>query len=640
MRGLLTLWTLIACVSPIAAAAGEAKARLLLGFEDEQMAKIGRFDEKKGKRRWRAGGGYPCYLFGLNTDEKSQGKQSLRRGYEKGWAVGSLKSGKFQSNRPGVYRRAATLLRTSGWHSKALGSDWSGGQRLLVDVKSTGAAATLAIEVEDELAPLPLPRTYAVPKGRWVTLCYDLAAAGKAGLLDAGKITSLYVLLKRLEGPTSVYIDNVRLAGAGGKPALELVVDSSEWPRLPEPAADGAKTTRPKAPAAVTAKPDRSEIPGVEKPLALAGKGPAWGNSLHKVARGIGAFDNGRLVSVFMAPTGGLRCSSDGGRTWSGVDGEPSTVIATGNNTPNRHGFFCESTEVLAVYITHCAGGGSPTETYFRRVRFDGSKWHVGEASVVDRDVRHCPERYEAIRLADGRLWAAWDHYERTAGIPVRAKFSDDGGKTWQHGGRLGRVSPPLNLGSLPTLVSFGPDGAGIAYNWRAKHKVFFTRFDQEAFDKLHAEYLAQKGKGGVPWDRFATRSAWTPPEPLPKGEGVASALGTPDGRVFVAVRKPDCVLVWDGKAWTESLAGAAGILTRCGQRIVLVAKDKGGRKITVRVMSGDKWGPARTVAEEESAIKSLAVPRVSPPNFVPVAWSFTADKNAIRTLRVAIGTE
>ncbi len=634
IASLAAMWFLV-----LGLAAGGETTKLIMGFEDAEMEKAGRFDERKGKRRWRAGAGYPYFLYGLTAAEKSQGRQSLSRSYEKGWAVGSLKSGSYETKDPGVYRRAATVLRTLHWHPKALGTDWSGYGRLLIDVKSTGAELSLAVEVEDRRAPLPVRRTYSVPKGSWVTLAYDLAAAEKAGLLDIREIASLYVLVKRLEGATTVYLDNIRLATAGAK-APNLVVDTTAWPRLPAPVTVDGRTTRPQKLAAVTSKPDISAIPEDDKPATIMGKGPAWGNTLHKVSRGIGAFDNGRLVSVFMAPTGGLRRSVDGGRTWCGLDGKPWTVIATGNNTPNRHGFFCEPTEVLAVYITHCAGGGSPTETDFRRVAFDGTKWRAGKVSVVDRDVRHCPMQYEVIRLANGRLWAAWDHYQRLKGVPVRAKFSDDNGKTWQHGGRLGDVSPPLNLGSLPTLVSFGAGGAGgvgLVYNWRAKQKLYFTRFDQGAFDRLYAEYSAQDGAPKLPWDRFAARSAWTAPVALPKGETVVSAVGTPDGRVFVAVTKPSCILVRQGKTWTESLTGATGLLTRCGDKIALVAKDAEGRKITIRIMAKGKWKLPRTVVKEETVIKSLAVPRVSPPNFVPVGWSFTANKNAMRTLRIAL---
>ncbi len=611
----------------------EKGTRLLLGFEMDEYKKIADPWIRNEKPKWRVKAGYPYYLGSPSEAESSQGKHSRSKFMK--YEI-NLKPSTSEEPRRSVSLRSATILRTCGWHHLCFGRDWSEYAELWVDVKTT-SPAVIAIEVEDEASPIPLARTFQVPEGKWTTLKFDLAAAQKMRLLDLDKIVSIYFLCEKIAKGSRIYIDNIRLASPGAQARLTVIKDASPWQTPAEPPSKDGKTTRPEKVKPLELKSDRVPIPDHEKPVTIQGKSPAWGNALHKVPRGIGAFDNKHLSSIFMAPTGSMRVSADGGAVWRGFAGKAYTVAASGNNTPNRHGFFCGPNEALCAYITHCAGGGSPSNIWFRRVVFDGTKWTAEKARVIDPDVRHCPEWFEVIRLPNGRLWAAWDHYQRLKGITILARFSDDHGKTWQHGGKLGNVSPPLNLGSTPRLIAFGANEAGIAYSWRAGHKAYFTRFDQKAFDGMYEDYRKQKPEEKRPWDRFAQKSAWTEPQLLPKGQEVHSALGMPDGRVVAAVTKPAAVLVWDGSTWKESLSDSTGLLTRCGENVVLVCKDKTDRKIVFRVFRKGKWSALRTAVDEVGGVKSFAVPRVSPPNYVPLAWSIAADKNAIRALRLGI---
>jgi hypothetical protein len=620
----------------------EPGTKPLLSFEPDEIKRIAAPHVRKGKPQWRVRAGYP-YDLGprLNPEDASHGTQSLGRNYPATWWAGrSMINGPaFAAKRPGVYQRVANVFRTSGWHHLALGNDWSTHDRLWVDVRCGDAAATVTLQIEDDLSPAPVVRTYRVPKGGWRTLEYDLAGAEKAKLLDRDCIASLYVTVRDLDAATPVHIDHIRLATTDAKPKLNLLRDPSPWPALPEPPHADGRGTRPEPPRPPTVKPDRSPIPKDEKPVTLTGRGPAWGNALHKVPRGIAAFDNRHLASILMAPTAGLRISRDGGRSWSGLRDKPWTVLASGNNTPNRHGFFCTPTEALCLYITHCAGGGGRTETYFRRAAFDGTRWSPGPVRVVDRMARHCPVWYEINRLPNGRLWAAWDHYGRRHRVRIKALFSDDGGVTWQHGGALGFLDGNARLGSAPRLAAFGNDG--VMCLWRTgqgrSKRVLFSRFDQAAFDGMIAAYSEQDPDDKIAWDRFARTSAWTKAEPLPKGISVHSAVGTPDGKVYAAVSGPSAVLVWDGEKWTESLEGTSGLLTRCGEHIGLFYKADEGRRIRWRMLAEGNWSDARGAAEEAGGVKSIAVPRVSPPNFVPLAWSITEKAEVIRTVRVPV---
>ncbi|MGQ9663362.1 MAG: sialidase family protein, partial [Kiritimatiellia bacterium] len=566
-------------------AKGEDKARVrrLLGFEPEEIEAIANPHLRDGKPQWRLKAGYP-YDLGprLTQQDASEGRQALARSYQSRWEMDFLKSSEQRRREsPGVYSRVATLLRTSGWQHLCFGTNWTGFARLWFDAKTSDAAATLTLALRDEYCPLAISRTWELAPGKWVTLEFDLEGAASAGLLDLSCITDVRLMVQQIAGPTTIFVDNFRLATLGAPRSGDVLTDNSPWPVWPEPPEEEGRTTRPKVLSRVLKPSGPLGVPVGELPVTLKVSNVAWNDPLYKVPRGIAAVDAQRLISIFMGPVAGVRQSIDGGQRWTGLAGDTPTTIAAGVNTANRHGFFCSAEEILALYITHCAGGGSPTETYFRRVDFDGERWNVSDVSVVDSDVYHCPEWYEVIRLRDGRLWAAWDHYDRRHRVRIRAKFSDDNGRTWQHGGGRGYISDPVPLGSMPMLAAY--EEHGVMCLWRTgqdqSKRVVWSRFDQEKFDETYAAYKKQKPQCKVAWDRFA-ESAWTPPASLPVGQTLVSVVGTPEGCVFASVRAPDGVLIWDGARWSESLDACSGLLTYAGTKIVLFSLEGEGKLI------------------------------------------------------------
>ncbi|MFH0920154.1 MAG: T9SS type A sorting domain-containing protein, partial [Fibrobacterota bacterium] len=536
------------------------------------------------------------------------------------------------------------LIHTSGWHVQKMGANWSGYAKFWMDVKSTLATATITVQVEDNLTPHPrsMSRNIQVPAGEWVTVEYDLLTAENMKLLNRGNIASFYVVSTKIGNYTKIYIDNFRLAPEGIAAQFPIVRDTSAWAMLPEPPSSNNNTTRPQPLAPLTTTPDISAIPPEEQVHTITGNGDGgWSNTMHKQERGSSAFDNQHLVNVSTSGPMSIRVSNNGGSTWSGLSaGSNYTVIASGNNTPNRHSFSCSPTEVLGLYLTHCAGGGSPSDIYFRRIAFNGDSWTAENPVIIDYDVRHCPERFDIIRLPNGRIWATWGLYNRFAANSTIARFSDDGGLGWQQGGSNGNI--PDDAGSanehMPTLVAIGQDNVGcLWYKGQNADHVYFSTFNQQNFDDQYASFLQQNISDKIPWDRFAATSAWSVPGYLPQGKTLVSALGTLDGRVFAVVGTPDAILVWDGTAWTTSLSGQTGQLTRCGDSTLLVfwvSTDK--HSINYRYLQGNGWSEPQLAVTDTGSIKTIAIPRTSPGNFVPLQWSYTGENN-IRSYRMPL---
>jgi len=644
LAAFVVLGLLKAASAPPGVSTQQKGTKLLFGFEEDDFRKIGATRREDGV--WRADYGYPYDFHGLTGEDASQGRMSKVTRFRTGWVGGMLKA-RWAGKPPGDGRGyggwcrnkslyVGRMLLAYGWR-KRLERDWSGFPKLWMDVKSTDAPAVIEIQVEDDFTPTAMfmGRKFKIPAGKWVTLEYDLAGARDARVLDPARIACFYVLATKIQGPTNIFLDNIRLASAEAQARFPVVRDTSPWPKYPEPPGENGKTTRPRKPAPV--KIQWKAISREEKPAVITVKKPcSWGDNLRKQPRGIAAFGDRNMVLVSVSPSLNLRLSSDGGRTWKGIEGDDYTVLCKGNNSVNRHGFYCSPTEVLGLYTTTCSGGCLPTNTYFRRAFFDGETWKLQAPTVVDSDVRHCPNWYDVIRLPNGRLWACWDHLDRRGQVTIRTKFSDDDGLTWQHGGRLGTVCR-ARFRSLPTLAAYGEDGVAILWHRRDSKRIFFSRFNQGKFDKMYAAYLAQPPSQKQYWDRFATETAWTDPQPLPEGQRLSSVLGLPDGRIFAAVSRPAAILVWNGKTWKESLADCTGLLTRCGtDKIAVFYVSADGTRILYRLMAGAKWGAARTAFTEQSRIRTIAVPRVSPPDWVPVAWTLRANKHVIRVLRVS----
>jgi len=590
----------------------------------------------------------------LVKDEFSEGLVSASRILDStvaGWIAGYFKTNTTPYSE--IYRYGR-LIKTVGWpHGTYFGTDWSAYSRLWFDVKSSDDTAVIELHMEDSMTPYPyaVKRSYRIPAGTWVTCEYNLDSAKALHLLNSSGAVSLAVLVKKIGGSTKLYIDNFRLAPATGvTPAYTLVSDATPWPQLPEPPDNNGGTTRPTPLTPLSVLRDTSTLADNEPVKTIVGTTTGWNDAMKHDYRGMNAYDNTRLEMITGNPPLSFRASADACDTWrnvdlrapgvtDGSDAETYTRFASASTSCRKQGTTAYESEVLCAYMLQCSGQPSPSDLWFRRFTFDGTNWTMGPKIVMDQDIRYCPTP-KIMRSANGRIWAVWDHFTRYNNETVAAKFSDDNGLTWQHGGNNGKINSAGCTGMVyPDIADYGNDGAAIAwYHITQTKAVYFSCFQQPVFDAMYADYLAQSPSDKTPWDRFTTGSAWSTPVALPVGTDLKSMVGTPNGKVYLAVEIPDAVLEWDGANFTTSLDGVSGMLTRIkNTNNLMLFTVVGGTSIEYRTFNGTSWSTATPVATEASAIKTLCVPRVSPVNFVPIAWSYTTDPYNIRTLRVKV---
>ncbi|OGS36881.1 MAG: hypothetical protein A2293_08370 [Elusimicrobia bacterium RIFOXYB2_FULL_49_7] len=570
------------------------------------------------------------------------------------WVVGYFKTSTTPYSELYRYGR---LIKTVGWpHGTYFGTDWSSYSKLWFDVKSSDDTAIIELHLEDNMTPYPyaLKRSYRIPAGTWVTCEYNLDSADALHLFNPSNVVSIAVLVKKIGNNTKLYIDNFRLAPATGvTPDYMLIADATPWPQLPEPPDNNGGTTRPTPLIPLSVPRDTSTLADNEPVKTIVGTTASWNDAMKHDYRSINAYDNTRLEIITGNPPLSFRASADACDTWRNADLRAPGVtddlgtgtytrFASASTSCRKQGTTAYESEVLCAYMLQCSGQPSPSDLWFRRFTFDGTNWTMGPKIVMDKDIRYCPTP-KIVRSANGRIWAAWDHFTRYNNETVAAKFSDDNGLTWQHGGNNGKINGATCTGMVYTdIADYGNDGAAIAWYHISQTKaVYFSYFQQPVFDAMYTDYLAQNPSDKTPWDRFTTGSAWTAPVALPKGTDLKSMVGTPSGKIYIAVEIADAVLEWDGANFTTSLDGVSGMLTRIkNTNNLMLFTVIGDTSIEYRTFNGSIWGSATQIAIEASKIKTLCVPRVSPVNFVPIAWSYTTDPYNIRTFRVKVPEE
>ncbi|MFH1022307.1 MAG: sialidase family protein, partial [Planctomycetota bacterium] len=366
--------------------------------------------------------------------------------------------------RDAEHSRAAGYFYTSwfGGLSVIMPADWSGYGWLLLDVKSTAADVGMTVFLEDDVIEPPLNRAYAVPAGTWVTLAFDLGKADKDGMLTPSKMTNIEILVDKTAGKTDILLDNLRLAGSIEGAKLPVVKDESPWRK---PFA-GAAPAEPR-PVVIEAKPAREAIT-LAAPTVMEMKPHTSYTRFSQCINSFAAFDDRFMMFDGALTTGSSALfSSDGGRTWKGLDGGGQPTVLADGHQNSRNLWVDDNGGLIGIFILQCAGGPNRSDIYFRRVKFTGGGWEMAPFTLVDLDVRHCPERFALLRLASGQIWAAWDHLSRDTGTCLRLRVSDDDGRSWRLPEGAGKVNgQPVPLGGGPALVPWG--GKGVACFWKS----------------------------------------------------------------------------------------------------------------------------------------------------------------------------
>jgi hypothetical protein len=662
MRRVQVVLMVTAGLSAAAASAAEKEALLLNGFEPEVIAQ---WAAKTGKRARKGEDGQPSWpgIRGrLSPGDCTEGKHALVKRIDK--HLQYLRDGGRESSR----RTVGGVFKTWSVFRGCYPEDWSGYVRLRLDVKSQDAPLQLRVDLEDSVIAPPLRRLYRVPAGKWVTLEYDLAEASRlrrvpvpgeeddsrgaaelsGRLINLEQMAGICVTVERLEKPTTVKLDNLRLVAAGtreGETELPVLTDPRPFV-LPEPLPPSSPEPREPLTGKLNRAPLEWEEP-VEIPLASG----SYGLQLFDVA----PVDNDRMLMA--VGTIGVLKTLDGGKTWTGLDGvanKPTRVIDHDTNAPGRIA-AAMGPDLMVLGTAKCSGRATPVDSYSVLVRFDGTDWKPQPRGLVDVDDRHCPEhRVRAVRLPGGRIWACWMHEDRWYKYQMHARYSDDEGRSWRDAASNGLLQLTTRGRSNPYCTTWWLERPAMP-EWAAGAALGNVGSLTHSNRHSHMQI--------VPWGRnvlcayvtggkmvFATfdGTRWSQPRAAGVEGEPSAAAHLEDRTVYLATSAGKVYRLEDGK-WTEdSPPGGVGQgrlsypgcdrtrLSVAGS--VLVALWTDGRKLFVsQKPKGGAWSKAREIFDEERGVHHIGAPVRSVENFVPFVWSIRGKTAGARFVRVPV---
>ncbi|MHC4739017.1 MAG: hypothetical protein ACYS9Y_08955, partial [Planctomycetota bacterium] len=202
---------------------------------------------------------------------------------------------------------ADLLMTTFQWLSKSRPQlrDWSGYERLRMDVRCEEGPVEIWLAVEDDVMEPPVVRTFNAPKGEWVTLEVDLKKAVEVRELDLSKIANFW-LMGRAPVRTTVRIDNVRITKRDVDGDYKVLRDESSM------AVIYGRPKRPEVPdRSAGVKADRSAVKLTEALVVAEGSVAPLG--------WVSAYDNNLIFVAYSVEKGTkpkAAYTDDGGLTW------------------------------------------------------------------------------------------------------------------------------------------------------------------------------------------------------------------------------------------------------------------------------------------------------------------------------------
>jgi hypothetical protein len=639
-----------------AASAADPPVKLLTGFERDEALKWG-YVEADGRLAPKN----PAEtVFVLARGDASQGEWAYRRHFGKDPVNWYLRSGQAAEE---ILYMQGVVYNTFRTFRQVFPTDWSDYALLRLDVKSTGSPVRLRLMLEDELISPHLTRDYETPEGMWVTLEFDLAEAArlrevkmpdgsmlKARLLNPARMANILLRVEKADKETDVLLDNIRLVASGASDGsrLPVLVDQRPFP-VPGPLPARAAPLQ----AEPFAGPRRWVDVKTETPVRVDfNQGGSYGTMTLPRALAVGDSDH----LLFAGSIGSIRAAQtvDGGKTWTDLAGKVKAMTAC-QHTYNAPGNVAaaDGEDLLIVYTARCSNMSRPTDIYFRACRFDGKGWTLGPPRLVDVDVRHCPEHLvRVLRLANGRLWAVWLHQERSGGLYLRGRYSDDRGETWRtsDSNGLAMIERRRDPAPLPLGVSWWQESPA---GWVAPPGGCSGRlpgrvhphcgFDLTPYGNSVA-CLYGEGNETLAWTWYdATKGVWSPPAPVLKAYGgAAGAVTLGEKAIYVIPRDAPKVLRLESAGWVEDTPegfAGRGVLSVCGTALYCFWIAESGDKRLVRSArkpAGGVWSNAVTLAEETEKLQGLTVPRRAPEGFVPLAWG--PAQGWVKFLRLPVG--
>jgi hypothetical protein len=661
-------------------AADPADEKLLLGFEEDDMARLDKaikVTRKEGKTKdgkpfvaLESPGGFGALgQWTLFKGNASQGDYAM--------GISLMANPDYLHYAPGKVELPAEAvlyygllnyphgarLHTCGVFRRMFPLDWSDYDLFRLDVYCHEVKQTVRVLLEDEEIGPPIMRNIAVEPDKWHTVEIDLRAAVKERGLNLKRMANLAVGIAKLhdkpktERQFTALIDNLRLSRAKAPAKLPVVRDATSH-ALP----DYYRTSKPQPEKLPAGQPDRAALK-LDKPIQIPNDKVCRMGPVGWVA----AYDNQRLLVGFDGGAGKdlnaaifLLQTLDGGASWRGLDGGDKPSVLRVFNTDHGSGrgdVLGTRADVLLFNNFGCAGPNIPCLRLFaQKLTFTGKGWELRQMpALVDCDLRHCNSNQSIVRTADGRLWGAYGLVGRLGTNCINVRYSDDDGLSWKGyaEGKSGVL--PGSIVSDQKGIGFGytfeepclvPFGKGVACIWQERHRT-----GAYSFDKLLWTHFDGTDWAAIEEIEQPKRAAVNPMTRPP-----IHAVSLAGKEIFLVSALFNGVLHYQNGKWMIEAADvpAGSRISAAGDRAVVViagasaAVNKG--PVVLRAWqrsSAGRWSEPVELAREESPLShkhdgiyvirpGLVVQPYAPPNFVPVAWTCEGQK-WVKVLRVPV---
>ena len=655
----------------LAGEAKPPREKLLQGFEKEALVgtagpRKGRryvFEVKDDVIRFgptHPGGGYSWYanpVLEAHKGEVTEGEYALK-------SVLPIAGGGRGIRGVSTLRNAAILASYEGFDSRVDGKTfdtlfprgWSGYELLRIDIRAerpeTGHDTQVRLFICDDVLDPPLVCHYDLKPKRWVTIELDLGRAVKERDLNLKQMRFFLLGLgpdQKYRKPRTrrdrekgiVYVDNIRLARRDAPARLPVLKDETSF-KITKPRAYAAEYVVGKDDkgrvyarglrAASMEMPKPAEFERVPAPKALGepvtidltkfkglaishlglGGEPAALDAKHIIVPLSADFHSVPRHS-FAAHDGKITLAigtTDGGVTYKGLDGsDRPTVVMISHHAHGRAFAFGGELFVFADWGCWNPGHSYPMDKGFvRRTVFTGRGWWVSPYYFVDPHQLHCIGGHTAVRLRSGRIWHVWSPAWSFRPTGTCAKYSDDGGRTWQTWNDLGKFS------FIPRL--YGGHSSVVPYDG-------------------HVAVLVRRGMNQAMMSTWSGEG-WSRPVKIPP---VYRHNAVSPGGKDIYLAGEGGVWHFDGTKWKHELhttphpkSGAKPKLVVSGGTVLCFDRDKALKKVLCWRKVGGKWSKPGELVSTETSV-SFSVPKQAPRGFVPLVYVVGETKEVIDEL-------
>ena len=418
---------------------------------------------------------------------------------------------------------AKTPFPTSPVYSPV--GDWRPWRYLRMDVKfSKDVHVWWALE--DKHVQPPVTGNFDVKAGAWATLQIDLAEAAKKRKLD---LSEMWLMWVRIDAPVGCVVERgpIRLSRADAPAKHPILTDPNVCrlpaiPRKPAPVPDVKRDATPLAEARTIVFPSRTRIGMRGIYSQQYGFAAAYDARRILLVLTDGSRDYvSRKTGKPVARRGeadrweGFAVQTlDGGKTWTGLDGDKNRSWLY-VNVGHQFEVFDRNANAVVTNENGCGNNPGPRQRLTRFTFLGKRGWTFNRKDyVLNEEPRHCSHGgpwFDATRLPGGRIWSVLytESRLRPNGATLHAKFSDSDGASWHtwKEGAIARIpgADVKSEGSNPQIVPFGDH---VAVTWTAaKVGSFWTHYNARNGPSRSAWPGSSSGR----WRPVRKRSSRTP---------------------------------------------------------------------------------------------------------------------------------